>query len=472
MKKNYKKVIVILADGARPDVIQELSALGKLPYISEHLINAGTDFKATTTFPSTTGPAYLPFLTGNFAGTANMPGIRWFDKKAFAKGVGWPAGHRSYVGLESYFMGKDIKPGTETLFDLIPEAYNIFNAVTPRFGKRNLTKLSRIWYWYYAHLTDHWAFADKAAHEKTMNALRIPDLRFLFVVYPGIDEYGHLAGPKHEATLESYKFLDESIGEIVEELKKKNEWEDTQLWIVSDHGLSKTDHHFCINTFLEERDFPTFYYPLIHRRFKARAASMVSGNGMSNISFRNHDGWQRSTTQEELKKISPDLLKDFLAQEAVDVMAIRNDEGGFDILSKRGEAKVKEEGDKLRYEVLSTDPFGYEVLPQSMSFAESFERTIDSEYPDAPLQLAQLLRSPRAGDMIISAKTGHDLRLRFEHPEHHGSHGSLHWEHMRCVMLCNTAFTRKHARSADLFPTVLDTLKLKPTQNCDGVAIL
>ena len=47
------------------------------------------------------------------------------------------------------------------------------------------------------------------------------------------------------------------------------------------------------------------------------------------------------------------------------------------------------------------------------------------------------MKSDRAGDVVISAATGYDLRDFWEIPEHKGSHGSLHWEHMHVPVLTN-----------------------------------
>ena len=72
-----------MADGARPDVFKRLLDEGHLPNIKNEILSQGTYREATSCFPTTTGPAYLPMLNGCFPGTMNIPGIRWFDKKEF-----------------------------------------------------------------------------------------------------------------------------------------------------------------------------------------------------------------------------------------------------------------------------------------------------------------------------------------------------------------------------------------------------
>ena len=471
MSSSLKLSIVLLADGARADVFFDLLSRGELPQISKWLADKGTALKSVTSFPSTTGPAYLPFLTGAFPGTCNVPGIRWFDKVQFENSRFSVSRHRSYVGLESYLMGRDINPHVKTIFELVPESYSIFNPITRGArGGRNRTRYSRIWYWYYAHLTDHWGLPDEAALEKTIEVLK-KGCRYLFTVFPGIDEYSHLTHPRHEKVLERYKWLDGAVGEIAEFLSRKGEWESTQLWLVSDHGLSKTDNHFCVNAFLEKHDLPAFFYPLIFDKKGKRAANMVSGNGMTHIYFKNHDGWTRHTVRGELERLAPNFLEDLLNEEAVDIVSCRNADGGVDVLSKRGEARIFIDGHSIHYEVAGSDPFGYPKLPRDLNPQKSLDLTFESDYPDAPFQLAHIFTAPRAGDVVLSAAPGYDLRLKYENPEHKASHGSLHKSHMMVPLVCNKPFGDRPARTVDIFPTILSSLGIPIPGHIDGIPL-
>jgi hypothetical protein len=466
-----KRSIVLLADGARMDVLSRLISLQKLPNITECLVDGGLCQAAVTSFPSTTGPAYLPFLTGSFPGTCNVPGIRWIDKHKFDENYFSLFRHRSYVGLESFLMGRDLNPGIKTIFELIPKSYSIFNPITRGArGRRNRTRYSRIWYWYYAHMTDRWALADEAALEKTLRVLK-KDFRFLFVVFPGIDEYSHLSAPDDAKVIERYLFLDFAVGEISRLLKKRGKWDDTQLWITSDHGLSKTNKHFCVNTFLKERGMAPFFYPLIFDKRGKNVANMVSGNGMTHLYFKRPSGWAGHATFRELESLAPGLISGFLDQDAVDIIAWRDEKGAIGVASRRGKAQIRLEGEKIHYEVRGGDPFGYPVLPVDLNPCMSLEMTMDSDYPDAPCQLARIFTSERAGDVILSAAPGHDLRLKYESPEHKSSHGSLHRDHMLVPMLCSKPFKYRPARTVDVFPTILDFLGIKVPANIDGTAM-
>lgn len=461
---------MILADGARYDLFRDLLQRGELPHIEKELMLQGGLTKGVTTFPSTTGPAYFPFLTGCFPGILNVPGIRWFDKAAYANPKKKMVKFRSYVGIETFLINRDMKP-VPTLFDLLPQSYNIFNSVCRGAGRRNLTKIMRIWYWYYAHLTDRWEFLDQQALKKSLKALDF-DFDFLFVVFPGIDEYSHLAHPLHDKTIQAYHFLDAAVGELVAKLKQLKKWEGTLFWIVSDHGLSKTDTHFCVNSFLEQRGLAPFYYPKVFHRRHKKVANMMSGNGMTHLYFKGERGWGDVSTRAEIEQIDRRLLEDLVAEPAVDLLCVRREKKGIDILSKRGEAFLYPVGDDFHYTVKTRDPFGYPSIGTKLDREESLKKTIDSDYPDALSQLTQLFESTRSGDVVLSATPGFDLRLKHEIPEHKGSHGSLHREHMLVPIVTNAVLSDNVCRTADVFPTTLQLLGEPIPSSIDGASLL
>lgn len=453
----YKRSIMILADGARADLFQKLIQKGELPEIAQHLPSFRT---GTTAFPSTTGPAYMPYLTGCYPGTCNVPGIRWFDKEAYSS--------RSYVGAETFFITRDMDRRIKTLFDLIPNSINIFNSVSRGVPlSHNRTWFSRIWYWYYAHLTDHWSLIDRAAEEKVLQEINRP-FEFLFVVFPGIDEHSHLSNPFHPQTIEAYKILDRAVGNMVKKLKSKNLWEETALFIVSDHGLSETQTHLELNEFLSNLKMPPFYYPKVVFRYGFLAASMVSGNGMAHLYLKGEKGWKGRMPWEEIMR-KDQLVDRLLAEPAVDLIAGQALDGSIVVKSRRGEARI---GRDLDYTIKGADPFGYPPLPSAITDRESLHLTFNTDYPDALMQLVQIFRSQRAGDLVLSASKGFDLRRDHEVPEHHSSHGSLHWEHMQVPIVTNVPLPEAPIRSVDLFPTVLTLLGKPVPASIDGQSLL
>ncbi len=471
MMQPFQRCLMILADGAREDLFRELLQKGELPHIEKELVQNGTMATGISVFPSTTGPAYFPFLTGCFPGTLNVPGIRWFDKEAYANPAKKMVKFRSYVGIETFLINRDVQK-VPTVFELLPKSYNIFNSVCRGAGSRNLTRIMRIWYWYYAHLTDRWEFLDQAALKKTLKAIE-KDFEFLFVVLPGIDEYSHLAHPHHEKTIEQYRFLDTAVGHLIAKLKRLGKWEGTLFWIVSDHGLSKTENHFCVNAFLNQHGLPPFYYPKVFHRRGKKVANMMSGNGMTHLYFKNGKGWGEPAMRDAIQKLAPHLLNDLLAQPAVDILAVKSGDQSIDVLSKKGEATLQwKTPASLAYRVRNQDPFGFQTMPPVLDHQTSLEKTIHTSYPDALWQLAHLFKSSRTGDVVLSATPGYDLRLEHEIPEHKGSHGSLHREHMAVPIAVNVPLPAKYLRTVDVFPTLLRLLNKPIPASIDGDSIV
>ncbi|MDO8643658.1 MAG: alkaline phosphatase family protein [bacterium] len=468
----YKRCFLLLADGARHDVFARLLQEGRLPNIQKYMVTPGGIRPAVSTFPSTTGPAYLPFLTGCHAGTCNVPGIRWFDRKKYARG-GLPfRSFRSYVGFESYLLNRDLRPEIKTLFELLPRSVNIFSSINRGVpSKGNKTKNSRIWYWYYAHLTDHWSLIDKAAEKKILNVFEKEDPQFLFAVFPSIDEYSHIVDPLHPRTLQAYEGVDRAIGSIARLLEKQGRLQETLLGIVSDHGLSKTGKHLGLNELMEGMGYKTLFYPLIYKR-GCVAAEMVSGNAMSHVYLKGKKGWEEPVLEEELFASYRPLMDKLLSSPEIDIIAYRNGSGEVVAQSRRGKGRIGFKNGSVHYRVEGGDPFGFGPLPEKMDLTEALERTGQTDYPDALVALAQLFLSERTGDLVLSASEGYDLRLHYEIHEHKGSHGSLLKEHMITPFIFNVPLNQKIIRTIDVFPTLLKLMGKEIPSGIDGKTLL
>jgi arylsulfatase A-like enzyme len=272
--------------------------------------------------------------------------------------------------------------------------------------------------------------------------------------------------------ISQYEEVDRAVGRLVAKLVSMGQYDTTAIFLVSDHGLSKTDRHFCVNTFLKKHGLPAFYYPRIFDKKGKLAANMVSGNGMTGVYFKNAGGWRGRTTKGMIDALSPTLMDDLLCEEAVDIVCFRNGDGTIGAMSRRGRAAIKLSGDDIEYRVDGADPFGYAAMPQKMTSRDALKLTINTDYPDAPYEIAHLMSSPRSGDLIISATPGFDLRLAHEDPEHFSSHGSLHRLHMHVPIVSNVKFNEVPARTVDVFPTVFDLLGETVPRAIDGVSMI
>ena len=455
--KRKRRVIYYLVDGAHIDVIAELIGKGELPHLKE-IINEGTFRKATTCFPSTTGPAYLPFLTGHFPGSMDITGIRWFDKKEF-KRKRWfnTDSMRSYCGPEAGLFNTDMHADKPTLLEALGRSYNLYNMITRGVPDAfDIGKKGKGLAYMRAHFFMRNHPVDIEGHARIMETLKKdPDFDFIFAVFPSVDWDSHYYDIRDHRTVEAYKIADRSIGEVKAYLEKEGVWEDTLFLMTSDHGLTATQKHFDLSDWLTAQDMKAVSYPVIWR-VNPKSAVSISGNSFGSIHLLNHEGDHALSAQEIDTYLGRDRMRSLLNKEAVDFVAYRgNESNSFYVENRQGKAQIRKEGTHYLYRPESADPFALGDI-NAGNHREALEATFESNYPDALLQVEQLFRSHRAGDMVVSANKGHDLRDFWEIPEHIGSHGSLQREHMMVPLIYNQKNWASHpARTADLFSTIL-----------------
>lgn len=459
-----KRVLFYLVDGARMDVLSELISRGELPNLKK-IVDEGTLRKATTCLPSTTGPAYLPFLTGHFPGTMNITGIRWFDKKEFKRSRINKYAMRSYCGPEAAWFNTDMAAEKNTLFELLGESYNVFNMVTRGVkDEYDLTKKGKGLLYTKAHFLKRHHPVDKMGHARIMEMLhKGNDFDFLFAVFPSVDWDSHYYDIRDSRTIEAYKIADDSLGEVREFLERKGWWQNTLFLLTSDHGLTPSHTHLDLGDWFTNHDLKSVSYPVIWRR-KPKSAVMISGNSFGSVHLLNHQGDHVLREKEIIKYLGQDRLISLLNEEAVDFVAYRSEkEGRCWIQNRKGKALVEKIGNNYGYIMSEGDPLNLGRDFHTSSHRDALEATFHSDYPDAFVQITQLLKSRRAGDIIVSAKKGYDLRDFWEFPEHKGSHGSLDTEHISVPLLYNQKNWAEHsARTADLFNTILKWMEKSP----------
>ncbi len=467
----FNSCIFIMADGARADVFEELLGRGDLPNISRYIVDRGSFFKAVSVFPSTTGPAYAPFIVGRFPGRCNLPGIRWFDREQYSKRLFSYRRFRSYVGIETFLMNSDISTDSKTLFEVFPKSISILNELNRGVSfTGDKTRFMRIYYKIKSHFTNRSDEVDLAARRMLLKSLGdFP--QFSYAVFLGIDTYSHSNHPFHRRVLDSYLQLDETVGHLGDALAREGRLDETLLIIASDHGLTPTHSHLDTVEFMSQLGFKTFHYPKVYQHFRdADAATMISGNAMAHIYVKSPNGWGRRSTFEELNKIIERLIE----RQEIDIVAGIDEEGRVRITGKRGgvaTAWIDKEG-YLNYRTFNGDPFDYRYLPGKMNIDEALELTYNTNYPDGILQIIQLLESPRSGDLVVSANPGFDLRARHEKPEHCSSHGGLFKEHMLVPVTISAKVNKAYARTVDLYPTILSLMGYPLPAGIDGVTLV
>src|SRR5688572_2098317 len=130
----YDRAIFLMLDGARADVFRELLHAGALPNVARYLVEPGGAATATTVFPSVTGVAYAPYLTGVFPERSNLAGVKWLDREVYARRRLSVSRFRNYTGPGHFMMDRDLSKGVKTLFELLRPSRNIFGTISRGTG--------------------------------------------------------------------------------------------------------------------------------------------------------------------------------------------------------------------------------------------------------------------------------------------------------------------------------------------------
>jgi hypothetical protein len=468
MQVAYRRLIFIMIDGGNYDVLQDLLAAGDLPALAILAEAGGGLKKAVTCFPSTTGPAYIPYFMGLLPGTANVPGYRWLSRAGYnGHGSRWTRpGLASYSGREGVSFDADL-PDRPTWFDFFGSKKNIINLLTKGCDPEdNLTRWTKPIVYTIGHYLHQWQLADRVAAEALIRAVHDPP-EFIACAFNGVDGYSHARDPRAPKVIESYRTIDRAVGDARRVLKLAGRDEDT-LWVVgSDHGQSATHTHIDVARVLDGLGYPCLYYPRLWRQ-DAHCAEMVSGNGMTQVYFRSGLDWAERTPWEEIE--ARHVPKALLSIEGIDLVAGKAANGDVEIQTRAGRGSIRWKDDCCSYSFTGEDPVGCGAF-DGLDPRQVLDLTFDSPRPDACVQLAQLFRAERSGDLIISAKRGYDLRARWELPEHHSTHGALVAAQMHVPVIISHPLQADHFRTVDVFPTVLRLMGKSPVSEIDGIAV-
>lgn len=470
MRRNEeRRATLLILDGARPDVLEVLSAAGDLPYISRYVLEPGGMVPATTVFPSTTGVAYLPFLTGCYPGSCDVPGIRWMDVSRYrGRWVKDREQVRSYCGYQAGKLNTDLKPGVQSLFDLERDTAALCTPFTRGLlpGAERV-RTQRAILGSQAHYTSWYEALDRAVGRELERVAPLRK-RLVFAVFPAVDGVTHWTDPWHARVLNVYRDFDRAFGRYV---RRGGLAGNHLLVIASDHGASTVGLHEDVSLALERFGLPTLRHPLLWRR-NPEVAVMVSGNAAAHVylkpGVRRSRRWSLPAIEAGDVPGIPRDLADRIANLAGVALVAATDGSDVVIVSKEGRARiVPGSSENISYRPESADVLGLGGESVEATAAEWVGLSYDTAFPDATVQLLQLFRSRRAGDLVVAAAPGADLRSDWEIPEHRSGHGSLTAEHMRCVVATNRPVSGP-MRTVDLFPLMVEHLGHEIPPGIDG----
>jgi arylsulfatase A-like enzyme len=365
----------------------------------------------------------------------------------------------------------DLAPDISTLFELAPSRFNAMSMLgrgtsrRERVGRdaRTLLRVAR------THWTGNaagWVDIDHAATGAAARRLRERRPAFTCLALLALDKSSHAFGQESDRARTALESIDACVGELRDTLERAGQWEETTLWIVSDHGHSRVEEHDDLASIVRTAGYAVLSHPWLLAR-RATVAVMVGGNAMAHVYVeldrRTRAGWPALASRWE------SLAALMLERESVDLLILPHDDATTEVRGRgRGRAIIAHAQGCFSYRPIDGDPLGLGGELAGLHSRDAYDATASGDYPDAIVQIAQLAECNRAGDIILSAAPAWDFREKWEPIAHVSTHGSLHRDHMLVPVLTSRPVRGQPRRTADIVPSALRLLGLPPVRGLDG----
>jgi len=468
------RLLLVVADGVRPDVLHEEIAAGRTPALAA-LATRGGLHEVTASFPSVTGPAYVPFVMGRHPASVGLPGLRWFDR---SRRLRWSTSQaRSYAGIDIWHVDRDVAHDAPTLLELVRPSLSAMSmlargATHGRIG-RGIGWMLRAAPAHFRGDLAGWRRVEQAATAQFLRRFaRVrPRLSLLAITSP--DKFAHKLGGRSDAVRTALGDIDAAVAEA-RRAAHAGGWGDTlHVWLVGDHGHAPVSRHDDLHGWLEREGLRVLAHPQLGTR-RADVALMVGGNAMAHLYL---------APEERVRRWWPalaprweSLAQRLLARESIDLLMVAHD--GHTVELRRADGAQAHiirhgEGAATRWDYVpqSGDPLGLGGAHAGLDAAAAWAVCAQTAYPDALVQVSLLASSTRSGDIIVSAAPAWDLRARFEPVEHVSTHGALLREQMLVPLLLDVP-ARAPQRTTDVVPSALALLDVAHELPFDGQSFL
>ncbi|MFC1744820.1 alkaline phosphatase family protein [Candidatus Riflebacteria bacterium] len=490
-------MIFFLLDGCRKDVLDHYISQGLLPNI-EYLQNRGTSVEnAITVFPSTTGPTYAPFLMGLFPVKSGLPGIRWYDRIKRK--------YRVYCGTDAMVVNKDINKNFPTIYEHLPGKDTVaIMGMIDRGVARSVTPKVKMLWWYLKkgilekvnRYNEDILGLDRILLQDFIKKLKKKDAisQFTFIGFHALDGTGHKEGSGKSKYNKTLLAMDDAIGELITELKMEGLFHSINLVISADHGSHFTDKNFDYKPYLEKYGLRvqdsvprnTIFFNFKTRKMEKQNDMIlaVSGNACVQIYIKKpgEESFLKRPTFNELMKYQKkdgdfcNLIEIVNNAPATRFTLAKELPATYHIFSKEGHSIINRDGLSFSYSVLEgKDPLEYDGVKLSngshYSKDDWLTATANLKFPDAVVQISQLLDANEAGDIIFTSAPGYEPWTEGQK----GVHGGLVREDMRVPLIFSGPdFKREKifcARTVDAFPTILTTFGKTANRGIDGKSL-
>lgn len=471
----HRRLLLVVADGVRPDVLAEEIEAGRAPAL-QALRERGALQAVTSAFPSVTGPAYVPFLMGRHPANVGLPGLRWYDR---ARTRRWaPAQARSYAGIDIWHLDGDVHADVPTLLELATPSL----AGMSMLGRGSTHgHIGRSLYWMLRAAPSHfrgdlygWQRVERRATAAFLRRFARVRPRFAVLALVCADKFAHKYGSRSAAVRSAVADIDAAVAQA-QAIARAGGWhESLHVWVVGDHGHAPVSRHDDLHGWLEREGLSVLAHPQLSAR-QPDVALMVGGNAMAHLYLAPGER-QRRWWGALAPRWAP-LADRLLARESVDLLMVAHGPQEIEVRhATRGAARVQLHdegaGPRWSYRPADGDPLVLGGPHERLDLHDAWHVTAHGDYPDALVQLGWLAVAARAGDLIVSAAPDWDLRARFEPVEHVSTHGALLRDQMLVPLLVDVPPDTPPQRTTDVVPSALRLLGLPDGPAGDGRAFL
>jgi len=493
--------LVFFVDGVNATVFEEMLHKGELPAIQKYFVDRGTYVRrGVTNVPSVTLPNLTSFATGQFPGHHNITGINWWDRNRLV----W----RDYTTIaQKNTLDEDYN--VPNIYEQFPDRLTFSVFFQPH---RDTTKYYENWtsagpafyFGWYKFVDRLTLYRLNEMMDVSRQYKQFPAIAVCYMLAP--DFQGYAFGGSSPEYRQALRHTDYQIGRVLGDVQRGGLLDEINIVFITDHGFGDAKTHFDLEGYLA-KDLG-LAVAAKHRwereKFEQRLedysqdTAMVYGSGdrFFAICLRKpirKDGrvvdfepWLTRPGEQVLHYPTAhgdrDLVAELLKLQSMDVVAYPVDTDVVRVANTAGEVEFRQKGGRnatITYHVLKgSDPLGWQkhlssdaLAGKGLSSRAWFDMTAGSDLPDLPAQILAYFRAPRAGDIAAFAKPDYDFRN-----SNKGGHGGVRPVDMYIPMLIAgpgiPKQTLDHARTVDLFPTILQVQGRTLPANLDGQSLV
>lgn len=431
-KSAEESLLIVILDGWKRDVFDELLGIGQLSGIQQIIEDGEKLGTIISNLPSVSIASHLSIITGCYIDQHRIPGHRWFDR-----------GHRrirSYFSLDvSKRIAEDASPDVITVFEYLRHFRNSISvqAITNRGAMRKL---------FYPTMSG------KKLIQKTTKILCSSENQVVVTWLPKVDSLAHKYGPDSPKVRREMIDTAKAFESLTMALKNTKKYEKTKLMLIPDHGQRAVERSVNVAKLFQNIGLKALVNPRLPH--DDRQLIFTSGDSFAQVYLTENCIAQRQEISSKLSSFKEIELACWLQEDA-----------SWHITSSQGSSIAKwvdESRHLMHYEVeCGYDPLGI-LKPNQKEIFDLSLPMLDGFYPDFLHQLTHSYVPNRSGDLILFPSRNYHFgkapRIGFRLGYHRGTHGGPFPEEMIVSGVVKGAKIEDRAiRMADILCTVIES---------------